>query len=237
MENVFNVFLTIHVVAGFGALVLFWIPTLTRKGGRTHRQVGKWYVRLMWSVVISAWSLCLLKVWQGQWVGASFLGFLGLITAQPLWYGMAVLKQKKRVSMISLQIRRGLSAAVVLFGLAMIGAAIDLKFQGPAVLLMIFGVLGLTSIKEVFKPLSKQQSEAHWFIDHLEGMIITGIAAHTAFFAFGGNQFFRGIFVDQWVAIPWIMPTVLGIVAIRLMKRKYQAKMSRQPQSSQATLA
>ncbi|MEM9984461.1 MAG: hypothetical protein AAF804_05135 [Bacteroidota bacterium] len=227
MQNLFNALLAIHVVAGFGALILFWIPALNRKGGKAHRKIGKWYVGLMWAVVISAWSLCLLKTIKGQWVGASFLGFLGLITVQPLWYGIAVLKEKKEVSLSTLRIRRAISGAVAIAGLAMIGAAIDLKFQGQAVLLLIFGILGATSIREVLKPLHKQQSKAHWYLDHLEGMIITGIAAHTAFFAFGGNQFLRGIFVDQWVAIPWVMPTVLGIIAIRRMKQKYRAKTQR----------
>ena len=31
-----------HLVAGAIALILFWVPALTRKGGVVHRRAGRW---------------------------------------------------------------------------------------------------------------------------------------------------------------------------------------------------
>jgi uncharacterized membrane protein len=216
-----SVFLPIHVVAGFSALISFWIPTLTRKGKRAHRLSGKIYVFLMWIVVLSAAALCLLKVAKGEYLGAAFLGFLSLITAQPLWYGIAVLRYKRELPRRVLLMRKVLSGLVSASALAMLITAAYLRLQGPAILLLIFGLLGIGSIKDVIKPMATLRAAAHWITDHLDGMIVSGIAAHTAFFAFGGNQFFTGLFVGPWVAIPWSLPTVIGIIAMRRMKRRY----------------
>lgn len=221
VSTLYSVFLPIHVVAGFSALLSFWIPTLTRKGQRAHRLSGKVYVALMWVVVLSAATLCLLKVAKGEYLGAAFLGFLSLITAQPLWYGIAVLRYKRELPRRVLLIRKVLSGLVSASALAMLITAGYMKLQGPAILLLIFGLLGIGSIKDVLKPMATLRAAGHWITDHLEGMIISGIAAHTAFFAFGGAQFFTGIFVGPWMAIPWSLPTVLGVIAIRRMKRRY----------------
>lgn len=43
----FEGFLFVHIACGAVGLVLFWIPTLGRKGSQTHRKVGHWYARLM----------------------------------------------------------------------------------------------------------------------------------------------------------------------------------------------
>lgn len=222
VSTLYSAFLPIHVVAGFSALVSFWIPTLTRKGQRAHRLSGQVYVWLMWVVVLSAAALCLLKVAKGEYLGAAFLGFLSLITAQPLWYGIAVLRYKRELPRRVLLMRKGLSGLVSAAALAMLITAAYLRLQGPAILLLIFGLLGITSVPDVFKPMATLRASGHWLIDHLQGMVISGIAAHTAFFAFGGAQFFSGIFVGPWVAIPWSLPTVLGVIAIRRLKRRYR---------------
>lgn len=231
VSTLYSVVLPLHVVAGFSALVSFWIPTLTRKGKRAHRLSGKVYVWLMWIVVLSAAALCLLKVAKGEYLGAAFLGFLSLITAQPLWYGIAVLRHKRELPRRVLLIRKVLSGLVSASALAMLITAAYLRLQGPAVLLLIFGLLGIGSVKDVFKPMPTLRAAAHWLIDHLDGMIVSGIAAHTAFFAFGGNQFFTGLFVGPWVAIPWSLPTVIGVIAIRRMKRRYRSSPAHQPAS------
>ena len=66
--------------------------------------------------------------------------------------------------------------------------------------------------------------DTKWFRQHYAGMISSGIAAYTAFFAFGGRVFFTNILTNELQLIPWIAPTVIGVVAIQLLDRKYRIK-------------
>jgi len=55
---------------------------------------------------------------------------------------------------------------------------------------------------------------------HIQGTIITGIAAYTAFAAFGGSRILMKVFqLDaQWMMVPWILPSILGFAYSRYMK-------------------
>jgi len=48
----------LHIVAGAAALLLFWIPAFTKKGGRAHIAVGRYYVTAMYVVCATAVLAC-----------------------------------------------------------------------------------------------------------------------------------------------------------------------------------
>ena len=220
MESVFNFLLIAHISAGALSLILFWIPALAKKGGKLHIQTGKVYVIGMWIVLISAALMSGMRAGTGNYINAAFLGFLSLVTAHPLWYAISILKQKKHLKDQTLLIRRVLSIVTFISAVGLIIWSILLKMQGPASLLLIFGILGLTSIREAIQPFGKARESANWLFEHLSGMIITGIAAHTAFLAFGGARFLSEILAGPLMSIPWILPTVVGVIAINRMKKK-----------------
>lgn len=68
------------VGAGVTALVLFWVPALTRKGGRLHRRAGRIYLWAMGIVVATAMPLSIAFFRRGDWLAGTFLGYLGVIT-------------------------------------------------------------------------------------------------------------------------------------------------------------
>ena len=175
---------------------------------------------LMWMVVISAALLCVLRTIQGAYLIASFLGFLALITAEPLWYAIVILKHKKDIPLHILKIRKVLLTATVIIGAAFVIWSIILGLRGQAILLLIFGCLGLTSLPLALKSYEQANEHANWLMNHIEGMIGTGIAAYTAFLAFGGSRLFSDIFTGPLTAIPWVIPTIVGAIAIRVMKKK-----------------
>lgn len=214
--------LMIHVVAGFCSLVTFTIPVLVKKGGNVHRKVGWIYVYNMWIVVVSAALLSINNIISGHIVPAVFLGYLALITASPLWYGIAMLKHKKDIPQSYLKQRKAVDIVIVLWAILNIAYFIHLGGKGQSILLLIFGLLGLTNIPIAIAPLKKIKSKANWYIDHLEGMITAGIAAYTAFFAFGGATFFGNLFHGPMVAIPWVMPSIIGVFIINRYKRKHK---------------
>lgn len=222
METLFSILLTAHIIVGSLSLVVFWIPVFVKKGGDLHAKIGKIYVILMWMVVLSAFVLSILNVMRGRLIVAGFLGFLSLLTAQPLWYGMAILKHKKTISAKVRKIQSILNYSIFISGLGLILWSVLLGVQNEAILLLIFGILGVVStFGSIFK---KQGVQKSWLEEHIEGLVGTGIAAYTAFFAFGASTMMGGIFTGSLIAIPWILPTIIGTFIIKRMKRKMGLK-------------
>ena len=222
MEHISKGLLYLHITAGSISLVLFWIPMFAKKGGKLHNQVGIFYVNAMWIVVVTAFVLSIENLIEQQYFLAGFLGFLSILTSAPLWYAKAILKNKKELSPGYFTSFRFLHALIFVFGVLLVVWSLVLKVQGPAVLMMIFGILGITNYKSAFITYSKLNQAQSWLITHLNGMISSGIAAYTAFFAFGSRQFLGEVLSGYLIVIPWVLPTILGTMAIRYYTKKYQ---------------
>jgi hypothetical protein len=57
MANLFQSLRWMHVTAGGLALLLFWVPAIAPKGGRTHIRAGWFYVVCMSVVVVTAFAM------------------------------------------------------------------------------------------------------------------------------------------------------------------------------------
>ena len=224
MESIAKPLLFIHVLAGSISLVLFWLPVIVKKGGKIHNQVGKAYVWAMWVVVISAFLLSVINLILQRYLSAGFLGFLSVLTAAPLWYAQAILNHKKGINRSYFNQFKVLHSIIFFMGMGLVIWSIILKVQDSAILLMIFGILGMTSFSDAFANYQKIQQGEKWIVTHLRGMLSTGIAAYTAFFAFGGRRFFSDILTDQWMIIPWVLPSIIGMVGIRFWRKRYTKK-------------
>lgn len=234
MDLLVNLVTFLHVIAGFLALIVFWIPAFAKKGGINHRRIGKWYVNLMWLVVITAIVLSIKNafIWRTQM--AAFLLFLALLTAKPLWLGIAVLENKRSMSTVYRNAMIWLNAALVLSGVGLIAYGVNLGGQGGAVLMFVFGGLGVSSMIDLwpyYSPLIgfnsiKLDQKSVWMKEHISNMGASGIAAHTAFLAFGANNLLPQSYVGEGGLglVAWISPTVIGVIAIRWSTRKYQSK-------------
>ncbi len=82
----------------------------------------------------------------------------------------------------------------------------------------------LHSFGTIFKEIKNPTQKADWFIEHMKNMIISGIAAYTAFLAFGGRTLLGNIFTGYWMVIPWVAPTFIGIFAMRYLEKYYLQK-------------
>lgn len=220
----------IHIAAGSISLILFWIPVIVKKGSKIHNSVGRWYVYMMTIVVISAALLSIKNVIIQEYEAAAFLGYLAILTAYPLWHGRNILKHKKVMSDQFMLIRKSFNWALLLGAIGLLIYAYCLEFRQQGPLMVIFALLGLSSSKDILKSNARLKEEAHWIIIHLEGMVVSGIAAYTAFFAFGGNTFFREVLPGQMMIIPWILPTVIGVTIMKVMKKRYIKKGPRRGQ-------
>jgi len=80
---------------------------------------------------------------------ADLLGFLSLLTPNPLYYGIAILRGKKGVSLRLARIHLPLNLSITLSALALITYEIILEGSTTGILMIIFGLVGLTSGMEV----------------------------------------------------------------------------------------
>ncbi len=156
---------------------------------------------------------------------ALFLGFLTLITFSAVWTGVMVLRHKQEPQWL-----RGPGNLVILL---VIGAAgIGLLWQWwetRFVLLLVFGLLGLLiAVPDLLAWRKPQHVEPRfWWFEHLQNMIVAGMAAHIAFFAFGATRVWPDLYVGHpwWLQIlPWVAPFPIAFAAIALIQRHYRRK-------------
>lgn len=222
MNSIFQILLYTHIVSGFLSLILFWIPVFTRKGGNTHRKTGIWYVRFMWIVVITAAILSVKNLVIGRVNMGIFLGFISLITANPLWYGIAILKHKKSTTKLFRTTHIAFRVTIVVTAIMMVAyGIIGLGGKNAAMLMFVFGGLGIADLPGVIQTIRNKTTKVNWFKEHLVGMCVSGIAAYTAFFVFGANQFLQVVLSGYWMVLPWILPTIIGVIGIRLSVKRY----------------
>jgi uncharacterized membrane protein len=226
MEIIAKTLLFFHISSGFISLVLFWLPVFLKKGGKGHRNTGKAYVFFMWIVVGSAALLSIKNVIIGQYFMASFLGFIALITANPLWYGIAILKKDKVQSKQFRIAHTVFDAVIVVSSVLLVSFGIYLQSQGSgsAILMIIFGSLGLLDIPSLIKKLKGTSPEIDPIRDHMIGLLTSGIAAYSAFFVFGAHTWVEKLLPGMWAVLPWTAPGVIGAIGITCGVKYFRKK-------------
>ncbi|MEM9261691.1 MAG: hypothetical protein AAGA62_18770 [Bacteroidota bacterium] len=225
MQSIHQALLVLHISAGFMSLGLFFIPMFARKGGQLHNRVGRVYVYGMWTVILTALLMCSIRYYQGNLIQALFLGYLALLTSQPLYHAVAILKNKREKSERMRRIDFGLRLALAVCSPVLIGFGLEWWGPGGHPLLIVFGSLGaFVAIPSIIKDLRGITKPYNWLEEHLSGMLISAIAAFTAFFSFGGNRIFGTAFSGNLQLVTWIAPTVIGVAAIRYYKYRLQQK-------------
>lgn len=226
MEAITKVLLATHVFIGMTSIILIWIPIFLKKGSKYHILIGKTYVFLMWVVVLSAGLLSIKNILIGEFVMAAFLGFLAIITANPLWYGIAILKNKKGLSDSYRKKHMAFNGLIAVTGVLLFAYGIFLEGQNAGILMIIFGILGMSSGKDVLDSYRGKNENKSWIEEHISGMLVSGIAAYTAFAVFGGRNFFSEYLNGYWSILPWVMPTIVGLIIIKYYKNSYLKKKS-----------
>jgi len=242
MEAVYKTLVWIHVAAGFGGLLLLWVPLLTSKGGRTHRRFGWAYVVCMSVAVATAFVMVgmllvdplgakpLRREHPPEVVAdilvqyrafAAFLGMLALLTFVAGWGGLTVLRHKRNPERMCTPFNLGLSALLGVVGVVVLGMGLMnriwlLVFLGPLGILAGFG-----GVQSLLRP---PKLKMGWWYDHLGGMMGTGIATYTAFTVFGAQRWMPDLARTALFPLFWIIPIAGGIIASEWMTRHYKRK-------------
>lgn len=221
MELIAKILLGLHISAGSVSLILFWIPAFAKKGGKLHNQVGRIYYFTMLFVVLTAFLLSMYDIFlANKLVMGLALLFLSFLTLSPLWSGVDAIQQKKQLSQRSKHIRLVLELILLIYGIVLL--AIGLYYN--VILIMIFGITGILVGQQNVRIFAKKEPAYNWFDTHMSGMIISGSAAYTAFFAFGARSLFGFLQGTPWIVLPWVMPTIIALVVVNVLRKKYKIR-------------
>ena len=115
-------------------------------------------------------------------------------------------------------VHQSLSLFCLLGGLAMIGIGV----QVSAVLLMVFGLVGVLAGWGGLRARRKAAGDPRWWLKtHYGAMIGNGVATHIAFLAIGINRLIPGIDPALQQAVAWFGPLLVAVMAALWLNRRY----------------
>jgi hypothetical protein len=242
MANLFQSLRWVHIAAGSIALILFWIPAIAPKGGRTHIRAGWVYVVCMSVVVVTAFAMsglaftiplairgitqplspaALSDFLRGQRIFATFLAYLAGVTLAAGWQGIWATETKREPKTMRTPFSLTFNVVVLLGGLTVLVLGIKYR-SGPLIGLSPIGpLIGAGNLRYI---LQGPQTRMHWWYEHLGSMIGTAIAAYTAFLVFGGARLFPSVARSQLYTIFWVLPTLIGVPVIFATVAYYRRK-------------
>jgi len=230
----------LHVTVGGLGLLVFWLPVLSKKGTKFHNQAGKVFVYSMYIIALSGLAMSVLILIDPVGVRfpdrslsigeayelkdqnrrlSIFLLMLSLLTLVNVKHSILVLKAKKNRDLLKAPSHLACFAALILAGIT-VGLV---AFYESNLLYGLFSLLSITlsfsAFRYIYKPEIKPRE---WIMEHMANILGAGIAAYTAFFAFGGRRFFSEILLGNMQFIPWLLPSVVGATAIYFLSKKYR---------------
>ncbi|KGP89855.1 membrane protein [Pontibacillus chungwhensis BH030062] len=221
--DMFTLFLIAHLIGGFSSLLLLWIPLLTKKGGKWHNRVGWLFVYGMSLVSVSAVGMASIRIFvqpdttPERMQFSIFLLFIATLSAVSAYYGIRVLKFKKKEPRHRQPLDLAASALLFLAGLGCVvyGMIIGNSLITFFPLLGVF--LGAGQLRYWLKPMTTKKS---WIVEHITGMLTCSISTVTAFTVFGAP---RLIGVDSSHILLWFLPTIIFLPLIFWFTNKYGA--------------
>lgn len=212
--EMFSFFRWIHIIGGFTALLLFWIPIVTKKGGKIHNAVGWLYVWAMSIVSISAFYMGLYRVLWDEQANAErvsfswFLIFIAILSGASAWYGIRVLRFKKRQTAHQNMIDLCVSCLLLLSGIGI--GLYGMTIHSP--LITYFPLIGIfLGVNQLYYWIRKPINRMHWLFEHFGGMIACCIATVTAFTVFGAPRLLN---ISSTNLFLWLMPTIILVPVI-----------------------
>jgi len=152
---------------------------------------------------------------------STFLLMLSLLVFNNVRHSILVLKAKSDRQQL-----KGIGHMLPIGLMLLIGITVGISALSSAnILFLIFAGVSILSASSLFYYIFKSELKKNeWLLEHLGNIIGSGIGAYTAFFAFGGRRFLAEVFTGQMQIIPWVLPTLIGIIATYHLTKKYRQK-------------
>jgi|SRR6056297_681514 len=222
-----------HALIGTVALATFWTAAFAKKGSPLHRSIGRVYLLAMIGVLLTAIPLALSQAMKGQWVGATFLGYLVILVAYACRSAWTAIRWKNDFARYTGTGLRVSAAILTAAGLAV--TALGIVFE--AWLLIIFGMIGpMSAVGARSLIRNGPQSPRWWLKEHYGAMIANGVATHIAFLQIGLMRFVPELGSGAVQHLAWFGPLALSFVAGWWLNRRYMRPRSKGPVSNAPTV-
>ena len=249
-ETIHSVLRALHISMGFLGLAMFWIPAFAPKGRRVHIAAGKVFSLCARTVALTAlgsssWVFIHPSSWVGRPVTLSqipadqvmfiaILGLLAIFLLQGVENGMRAVRTRQQPETFGSTRLRSLNLAQVSAGVAVFLFGAYHIVAGSGVMFWIPVALGAASVADFFEHrkffANPRPTPMAWWYKHMDGMVGSGIAFHTAFLVFGAQNVFSGALIEgTWSFLPWVLPTALGLPALHFWTRYYKKKFGELP--------
>mgnify|MGYP001430232677 CR=1 FL=1 len=217
MALLFRIVLGIHIVAGAVALLVFWLPLVTKKGGRTHRRAGWVYVSAAATLAVTGIASCARLMGDGnpgRWRAGVFLAYVSVFAAASVQLGVRALRTKGRVG----PSRRAIDLAPPLLLIAAGLALAAFGVHHAKVLYVLFAALGVAQgaahLRFWLRPPSHGRG---WFLAHMSGMGTSCITTVTAFVVVNAPRLGMRTFDVRL----WVVPIVVLGIGLTSWQRRY----------------
>ncbi len=232
----FEVLIGAHIVSGSIGLLSFWVPVVSRKGGRDHRRWGRVFT---WCMLVTGCaaigiSVCTLiaplethpQLSDAAWIRGIFgwmMLYLGCLTIGFVDYGLAVVRHARDHSALRRLRYQGVIAAVVISG-AWCGW-FGWKVGHP--LMMIVAGIGLVAMAMQQRFIWSAAPPRSMYVgEHFRALIGMGISAYTAFLSVGLVRAFPEHVFNPLI---WAGPSTIGVGLIIYFTIKDKASRRRAP--------
>jgi uncharacterized membrane protein len=218
MEPIYQILLFIHVVAGFTGLLSGLLNMIMKKGGKTHRIVGKFFVAGMMISSFIALIMASIKI-------NYFLFVVGIFTIYLVGTGnryiyLKLLGKSQKPKILDWILTCGMFLMGIVF---IILGVILLKNQQNSfgVVPIVFAFVGFGSVREdILNYTGRIKSQKFWLKAHVSRMSGGFIAASTAFLAVNAQK----IPLEIPTFVYWLLPTIVITPLISKWQRKLRAK-------------
>ena len=221
----YSIIVTVHIVAGALALLLFWTSALMKKGTALHRRIGQVYLLSMLGVIITGVPLAHAILQRGSPIGALFLTYLLLLVSSACWSAWRAIRDRADRRAYFGPMYWFFATVIATCGIGMI----VLGQLAGSMLLMVFGGVGVAGGIGAVRSWRRAPGDPKWWLkEHYGAMIGNGVATHIAFVAIGLRTAFPAVDPQLQQAVAWFGPLLAAVIAGWWLGRKYGR--SRAPQ-------
>jgi hypothetical protein len=220
--------LGVHIAAGSTAFLMAPLALATVKGGKAHRRWGKIY---FWAMAVVGSTALVLALYRP----ILFLALVAVFSFYAAFSAYRVLFHKNLPRGEKVTWPDWVAAILTFassFALALLGAVKPALVRNLSIPAILFGLIGMwLAAKSMWQFLHPPKEKMFWWYEHLGNMLVSYIAAWTAFSVTTIGPLVHG----GWVI--WVLPTVIGSPAIALTTAYYKRKFAPGPKIGMASNA
>ena len=229
-----------HVLVGTVVLASFWGAGLARKGGTTHRFVGRIYVAAMAALLSVTLVMSGGMVKAGTPMRAVFDVYVSLISVASVWMAWRSIVDKRDIRRYLGWPYKLICVALAAYGLFLLAMVPRMGIPARMAMVSAFAVLGLSIAAAMTWRIVRGADDARWWLsEHLTAMGINFAATHASFSILAGSVIIpelRDPWVRTFVLVAWMASAlVVRLWAGRRFLDGVEGAVRRQPPA--ATLA